>query len=125
MPTTQLDQDSKNRLTDIKKAIYCNIEEVSRSIEIEESLLNQMIDLLQSRQRVPNIIRVNGSGTIPDVVYSFSVYNSGSVNGNILGETIKPGERLSFSAGTLNNFYASGSISYDGTGTELLIIYNS
>lgn len=80
---------------------------------------------VSSKERVPNILRVTGPGTVPGVVYSFSVYNGGAVNGLILGEVIKPGERLSWSAGTINNYYESGSINYDGTDTELLIIYNS
>jgi hypothetical protein len=38
---------------------------------------------------------------------------------------IKPGETLNFGAGSLNNYYAASTIAYDGTGTELVIIYNS
>lgn len=77
------------------------------------------------RARTPNIIRTTASGTISGVVYSFSVYNAGSVNGTILGGVIKPGERLSWSAEVLNNFYEAGSITYDATDTEFVIIYNS
>jgi hypothetical protein len=75
--------------------------------------------------RTPNLLRVSNSGTITPIVYSFSVYNSGFADGLILGETIKPKESFNFSAGAINNFYTAESITYDGTGTELVIIYNS
>ena len=74
--------------------------------------------------RVPVLIRVTTSGTIAPVVYSISVSNVGAANGTFLGGTIKPGETLNFDAGALNNFYAAGTIAYNGTGTELVIIYN-
>ena len=125
MPATQLDQDSKNRLTKIKEALCFNTKEVSRSIEVEESLLNQMIDLLQSRQRTPKGLRTTTSGSLNEIVYSFSVYNTGATNGVIQGIVIKPGERLHWGAGAVNNFYEEGEIVYDATGTELLIIYNA
>lgn len=81
---------------------------------------------LASVTRVPNIIRTTGpAGTITPLVYDFSVSNVGSGNGLILGQTIKPGETFNFAAGALNNSYAAGTIAYDGTGTELVIIYNS
>lgn len=75
--------------------------------------------------RTPHIVRSSGSSSIAGAVVDFSVSNVGSANGTILGTTIKPGETLNFSAGALNNYYAPGTITYDGTGTELLIIYNS
>lgn len=83
--------------------------------------------LLASKVRVPNIIRHTGpsAGTINVKVYDFSVANVGTANGTILGQTIKPGETLNFSAGAMNNFYAAGTITYNGTGTELVIIYNT
>jgi len=81
--------------------------------------------LLSAKQRIPNLIRVTGSGSITPKVYSFSVANVGTANGVILGQTIKAGETLNFSAGSMDNFYASETITYNGSGTELLIIYNS
>lgn len=75
--------------------------------------------------RTPNIVRVTASGVITEDVFSFSIYNAGGLNGTILGSTIKPGETFSFSAGALNNIYPANSISYNGTNTELVIIYNS
>lgn len=90
-----------------------------------ETTLAAVNTKLTSVVRTPNLLRATGSGTIAPVVYDFSVANVGAANGTILGGTIKPGETLNFSAGTLNNSYAAASIAYDGTGTELVIIYNS
>jgi hypothetical protein len=89
---------------------------------IDLGLLNTSVN---SYDRTPNILRETGSGVINAQVYSFSVHNAGIFDGTILGSVIKPGETLNFSAGALNNFYTAGTITYDGTGTELLIIYNS
>jgi hypothetical protein len=75
--------------------------------------------------RVPNIIRTNGIGIINSIVYDFTVANVGNLNGFILNNIIKPGESLSFEAGAINNYYASNIIVYDGTDTELIIIYNN
>ena len=84
----------------------------------------KIIDSLATYERTPNIVRATGIVTIAPVAYSFSVSNVGVANGTILGATIKPGETLNFSP-ELNNYYAANSITYDGTGTELVIIYNS
>jgi sulfur carrier protein ThiS len=83
--------------------------------------------LLAAQTRVPDLIRHTGPtpATIAVKVYDFSVANVGSANGTILGQTIKPGETLNFSAGSMNNFYAAGTITYNGNGTELVIIYNT
>lgn len=75
--------------------------------------------------RTPNLLRTSGAGTIAPAVYDFSVYNAGDNDGTILGETIKSKEALNFSAGGMNHIYGAATISYDGTGTELVIIYNS
>jgi hypothetical protein len=85
----------------------------------------QLVTNTTSVTRTPNLVRATGSGTIAPLVYDFSVSNVGSANGTILGGTIKPGETLNFTAGALNNSYAAGTISYNGTGTELVIIFNS
>lgn len=73
---------------------------------------------------VPNFVRVTDSGAIAVITYSFSVYNSGVANGLLLGGTIKPGETLNFDAGVFNQYLANV-ITYDATGTEFIIIYNS
>lgn len=86
--------------------------------------IDALIALTGTYERTPNIVRATGIGTIAPVVYSFSVSNVGAANGTILGATIKPGETFNFSP-ELNNYYDANSITYDGTGTELVIIYNS
>ena len=73
---------------------------------------------------VPNFTRVTDAGAIAVITYSFSVYNSGIANGTLLGGTIKPGETLNFDAGIFNQYLANV-ITYDATGTEFIIIYNS
>jgi hypothetical protein len=96
-------------------------------VRISEDIpvIRNISEKLDPLERTPNLIRVTGPGVITPVVYSFSVYNSGTVDGAILGEVIKPKEALNFSAGAMNNYYTAGSIAYDGTGTELVIIFNS
>lgn len=79
---------------------------------------------LSAAVRTPVLLRATGSGTIAPAVFDFSVSNVGLSNGTVLGQTIKPGETLNFSAGALNNYYAASTITYNGTGTELVIIYN-
>lgn len=76
-------------------------------------------------ERTPNLLRATNAGTIIPQVYDFSVSNVGAANGTILGGTIKSGETLNFGAGSINNYYAANTITYDGTGTELVIIFNS
>jgi hypothetical protein len=121
MTKVQLDQDSKDRLR--------RIADLLREVEAEEvksgTTLNSINTRLDSYARVPNLMRTSGSGTIAERVYSFSVYNAGTNDGVILGEILKPKETLNFGAGAMNNYYVAGTISYDGTGTELVIIYNS
>jgi hypothetical protein len=108
-----------------------NIETNTTGLATEVTLLSvdsnaaQLVTNTTSVTRTPNLVRATGSGTIAPLVYDFSVSNVGSANGTILGGTIKPGETLNFTAGALNNSYAAGTISYNGTGTELVIIFNS
>lgn len=73
----------------------------------------------------PNYVRVTGVGSIAAVTTSFSVKNIGNANGTFLGEVLKAGEpALNFDAGTYRSYIAN-SFTYDATGTEFLIIYNS
>ena len=85
----------------------------------------KIIDSLVTYERTPNIVRATGIGTIAPVVYSFSVSNVGAGNGTLLGQTIKAGETVNFDGGAINNYYPAGTVTYDATGTEFLIIYNS
>lgn len=89
------------------------------------SELTNLLNSVVAKQRTPNLLRTNTSGVIASLVYSFSVYNAGAANGLLLGATIKPGETFNFSAEDLGSFYGSNTITYDGTGTELVIIYNT
>ena len=92
-----------------------------------EVILQALEDLekLRGLKRTPKGLRTTTSGSLNEIVYSFSVYNAGATNGVIQGIVIKPGERLHWGAGAVNNFYEEGEIVYDATGTELLIIYNA
>ena len=87
-----------------------------------EATLLSIDTRLTDAVRTPNIVRSTSAGSVATHIYSFSVANTGTANGIILGAVIKPGETFNFDAGTLNNYYAG--ITFDGTGTELVIIYN-
>jgi len=73
--------------------------------------------------KTPNIVRATGEGTITSACTSISVANVGAASGTFLGATIKTGETLNFDAGAIGNYFAANSIAYNGTGTELVIIY--
>ena len=75
--------------------------------------------------RTPNFIRPTTASNIAVLTYDVAVSNVGLSDGTVLGTTIRPGETLNFNAGALNNFYAAGTFTYDATGTEFIIIYNS
>jgi hypothetical protein len=93
--------------------------------KVETESLSVVIASDQSnRNVVPNLLRTTTSGSIAVVVFSFSVANAGNADATILSNTIKPGETLNFDAGAFNQ-YVANTISYDATGTELVIIYNS
>jgi hypothetical protein len=76
-------------------------------------------------ERTPGFIRVTDPGDLSAFapLYSLSIANVGLADGLVLSSIIKPGEVLNFSADALNNFFTS--FVYDGTGTELIIIYVS
>lgn len=75
--------------------------------------------------RTPGFVRATSSGSIGVITYSVSVSNVGAANGTFLSVIIKPGETLNFSADAINNYYTAGTFTYNATGTELVIIYNS
>lgn len=87
--------------------------------------LAQIVSNTSAVSRTPVYFRTTTSGTIAAVTYSLSIANVGSGNGTFLGATIKPGESVNFGADGINNSYAASTFTYDGTGTELLITYNS
>jgi len=87
----------------------------------QEVTLLQVLTKLTAVTTTPSLARVtNALGSpIAAGAKSVTVYNAGAANGVVLGSTIKPGESLTWSAGDMNN--TLGAISYDGTGTELVI----
>ena len=87
--------------------------------------LAQIVSNTSAVGRTPNYIRTSAAGTVAPITYSLSIANVGSGNGTFLGATIKPGESVSFGPDGINNYYAASTFTYDGTGTELLITYNS
>jgi hypothetical protein len=101
--------------------------EVTNDNRLKVSLTGETVvgsSTITGSARTPNMIRPVNAGTIAPLVYSFSIANVGAANGVILGQTIKPGESLNFDPG-INNYYVANTIAYNGTGTELVIIYNS
>lgn len=66
----------------------------------------------------PNMFRATNNDEVTDVK-SCSISNVGEANGAVLGAILKPGETVNFAA-PLN--YTIPTITYNGTGTELLII---
>lgn len=75
--------------------------------------------------RTTGMIRPSGTSgnlnTVANPFYSVSVANVGSNPGTVLGQTIKSGEVLNFSADAINNYF--NSFAYDATGTDFIIIY--
>ena len=79
---------------------------------------------LAPQTRVTNILRSSVPGTITAGKYSVSFANmSTTVDAVVKGVALKPGEVVNFDAGALNN--TLDAIDYDGTGSDLLIIYIS
>jgi hypothetical protein len=87
--------------------------------------LAQIVGNTSAVSRTPNYIRTSAVGTVAPITYSLSIANVGSANGTFLGATIKPGESVNFGADGINNSYPASTFTFDGTGTELLITYNS
>lgn len=97
--------------------------EVTGQNELLVALSSNGIKTSLNNVKTPNFIRVTNSGSITSDCTSVSVANVGAANGTFLGTTIKTGETLNFDAGAIGNYFAASSIAYNGTGTELLIIY--
>jgi hypothetical protein len=88
-----------------------------------QAIANALTGTTTGQVRTPGIVRVTGGYSNPVKVYSFSVANVGTGNGTVMGATIKPGEIVNFDAGVLNNYFAAGTLTANGTGTELLVSY--
>jgi hypothetical protein len=100
--------------------------------EGQQTMANSISVALASDQlgiaRTTGLLRPTGAGNVNTVppsgrIYSVSVANVGSADGDVLGGTnnIKPGEVLNFSADAVNNYFTS--FDYDATGTEFIIIF--
>lgn len=88
-----------------------------------QAIVDSLTGSIIGDTRVPVAQRVTGSWTNAVNVYSFSVANVGAGNGTVLGATIKPGEVVNYDANGMNNYFAAGSITASGAGTELLITW--
>lgn len=110
--------------------IDTELQDQGTTLDSIETELQSVDDRLTAKTITPNLVRATGAGTIAPAVYSFSVANVGAADGSITiganpAVAIKPTESFTFDAGSLNNQYAAGTIAYDGSGTELVIIFNS
>jgi hypothetical protein len=111
-------------------AIEQELLEQGLTLDSVKTELESVDDRLTAKTVTPNLVRATGAGTIAPAVYSFSVANVGAADGSITiganpAVAIKPTESFTFDAGSLNNQYAAGTIAYNGSGTELVIIFNS
>lgn len=87
-----------------------------------DNILTQVSNLnakFVSVSRTPTLVRSSTAGFISGGTRSVAVYNAGIANGIFLGAVIKPGERFSYNAGAEDDVLDP--ISFDGTGTELVI----
>lgn len=75
--------------------------------------------------RIPNFERSSTTGSVSVKAYSISVHNAGVATGTVLGTNILAGETLSFDAGGSGCMFKASSFTYDGTGTDLAIIYTT
>lgn len=82
--------------------------------------LEQILAQLSTTARTPGLLRVAapGPGTVVAGYQKVSVYNCGSANATLLGQTLKQGEIVSFEA---NKNDTLGAITYDALTSELLI----
>lgn len=64
--------------------------------------------------------RATGAGTVTAGKRRISIFNAGTSNGTVNGATIKPGESFTWASDGVRD--TLGTVSYDGTGTELVII---
>ena len=94
-------------------------------VDMQNESGQSILEVLAPKNLTPNLMRVTNAGTINVPVYDISVFNAGTDDGEFLGVVIKPGETVPYSAGALNNIYPANTFTYDATGTEFLIKYNS
>ena len=85
------------------------------------SMISSLTGATSGAAKTTTVIRTSAAGTVTAGKNSASFANVGAANGTVKGVTLKPGETINFDAGAINN--TLDAIAYDGTGTELLIIY--
>lgn len=83
-------------------------------------ILLQVTSINTATARTPAMFRASATGVITAGKRSVSISNAGSANGAVMGTILRPGEIVTFDAGSLKD--TLGVITYDGTGTDLLII---
>lgn len=71
-----------------------------------------------SAVQTPSLTRVTDSGSVAEGATSVNVFNAGGADATVAGDTIKQGESVPFVAA---DGKVLGAISYNGTGTELVI----
>jgi len=69
--------------------------------------------------RIPAMLRAAGPGVVVAGKRSASFFNAGAINVTVLGAALKPGEMITFSAESTLDVLTE--ITYDGTGSDLLI----
>jgi hypothetical protein len=105
--------------------ILNRLKSIDKLTSDELNLLGNLTLNVNPKERTPSMLRSTSNGSIPGTPNSISVANTGNTNGLFLGEILKPGETVNMDAGDINNIFAAGSLTYDATGTEFLIIYIS
>lgn len=83
-------------------------------------ILLQVTSINTATARTPAMFRASATGVITAGKRSVSISNAGNANGAVMGTILLPGEIVTFDAGSLKD--TLGAITYDGTGTDLLII---
>lgn len=116
---TETKQDTGNASL---SSIDTKISSLQTELEAKADLTETQPVSLETTERTPTLIRATDATGSPIAAgkRSISVYNAGGANGTILGTTIKKGESITFEAGGEEDTLAA--FSYDGTGTELVII---
>ena len=85
----------------------------------------KILNRVDSKSITPHFFRTSIAFTISDTVYSISFSNVGLGDATVLGSILKPGETINFDAGAVNNVYDANTFSFDATGTDLIVVYNS
>jgi hypothetical protein len=71
-------------------------------------------------KRVPTYTRVSAGGNTPKGIRSVTFYNAGAANATVLTTNLLPQEKLTIDAGGQGDHLDE--ISYDGSGTDLVIV---